>query len=60
MVDNCGSIAVAEITFSGTVYIVDETGVLTVPFDTVSDRSAELDSAAPDPLADGTLVARFD
>ena len=59
-VSDGNGIAVTEITFSGVAFAVDETGLARATFDTVSDRSADLEAAAPDPLADGTLVAQFD
>lgn len=51
----------ADIGYGGVVYAVDETGVARAGFpDARPGETAELESEAPDPLTDGTLVAAFE
>ncbi|RKD98182.1 hypothetical protein [Halopiger aswanensis] len=51
----------ADIGYGGVVYAVDETGVARAGFpEARPGKTGELESEAPDPLTDGTLVAAFD
>ncbi|PCR92624.1 hypothetical protein CP557_05920 [Natrinema ejinorense] len=61
MLHEDGSVSVADVAPSGVVYAVDETGAARVEFDEAATlESDEWRSRAPDPLADGDLVATFE
>ncbi|MBZ6496759.1 hypothetical protein KWG76_17820 [Haloterrigena longa] len=61
MLHEDGSVSVADVAPSGVVYAVDESGAARVEFDEAATLdSDEWQSRAPDPLADGDLVATFE
>lgn len=50
----------AELAPEGVAYAIDETGLARADFDEPPGRTDDLESAAPDPLTAGELVAVFD